>query len=98
MSLDMDGPILLAGAGKMGTALLSGWLGRGLDPQIVFVQEPSPSAAAQQLLAQHGVKVAARFDVMQPQPVVIVVAVKPQVVDEVFPSLANLAGPETVVL
>src|SRR4051812_49378692 len=98
MPLDMNGPVLLAGAGKMGMALLLGWLERGLDPQSVFVQEPSPSAAAQQLLSRHGIKVAARFDSMQPPPAVIVVAVKPQVVDEVFPSLAKLVGPETVVL
>ena len=30
-SFALDGPIVLAGAGKMGTALLSGWLDRGLE-------------------------------------------------------------------
>ena len=30
-SFALDGPIVLAGAGKMGTALLSGWLARGLE-------------------------------------------------------------------
>jgi len=31
----ISGPIVLAGAGKMGGAMLSGWLGQGLDPHRV---------------------------------------------------------------
>ena len=42
MTLHLDGPLLLAGAGNMGYALLAGWLDGGLDPARVVVQEPAP--------------------------------------------------------
>ena len=43
MSLQIDGTLVLAGAGKMGGALLAGWLARGLAPGNVVVQDPSPA-------------------------------------------------------
>src|SRR5882762_10539292 len=40
---NITGTIVLSGAGKMGSAMLTGWLSRGLDPKRVVVVEPSPS-------------------------------------------------------
>ena len=37
-------PLVLVGAGKMGGALLKGWLDRGLDAQAVVVVDPAPPA------------------------------------------------------
>ena len=37
------GTIVLAGAGKMGGAMLTGWLAGGLDAKRVVVIEPHPS-------------------------------------------------------
>src|SRR5256885_11205491 len=37
------GTIALAGAGKMGGAMLTGWLAGGLDPKRAVVVEPFPS-------------------------------------------------------
>ncbi|MCC7427340.1 MAG: pyrroline-5-carboxylate reductase [Alphaproteobacteria bacterium] len=42
----MASRILLVGCGKMGGALLAGWLDRGIDPAGIVVVEPSPDAAA----------------------------------------------------
>ena len=42
MTLRLAGPLLLVGAGKMGGALLEGWLRQGLDPATVFIQDPAP--------------------------------------------------------
>ncbi len=98
MSLSFDGPVLLAGAGKMGAAMLSGWLARGLDPKSVFVQEPSLSSDAADLVRRHGLRADAQYTSLQSAPAVIVVAVKPQVMDQVFPPLAKLAGPKTLVV
>ena len=36
------GPLLLVGAGKMGSAMLDGWLARGLDARKITVLEPQP--------------------------------------------------------
>ena len=44
MKLDALGPVLLVGAGKMGSALLDGWLDRGLPAGQVCVLEPTPTA------------------------------------------------------
>jgi pyrroline-5-carboxylate reductase len=98
MPIQLDGPLLLAGAGNMGFALLSGWLDRGLDPGRVIVQDPAPPARIKQTLDAHGIQVSAEVRALPEPPAVILVAVKPQVMDEVFPQLGKLAGKNTVVL
>ncbi|MEQ1715710.1 MAG: pyrroline-5-carboxylate reductase [Hyphomicrobium sp.] len=98
MSLSFDGPVLLAGAGKMGAAMLAGWLARGLDPQAVLIQDPQLGGDAAELVTRHKLKASARFESLDSAPAVIIAAVKPQVMDQVFPPLAKLAGPNTVVL
>ncbi len=98
MSLKLNGSVVLAGAGKMGAALLAGWLERGLDPASVIIQEPNLGGAALDLAEQQGIKVVGSLGPLTEPPAVIVVAVKPQVMDDVFPTLAKAAGPETVVV
>ena len=51
MRFEFDGPLVLAGAGKMGGALLEGLLARGMEPARVRVQDPSPPAEVAALLA-----------------------------------------------
>ena len=41
------GSLLLVGAGKMGSAMLDGWLARGLNPKKVAVIEPQPAQAGE---------------------------------------------------
>src|SRR5205085_379917 len=98
MSLKIDGALLLAGAGNMGVAMLAGWLEGGLDPKQIVVQDPSPPPRGKELLGKHGIAARATVASLPTPPAVIVVAVKPQVMDEVFPPLAKLAGQGTVVL
>jgi pyrroline-5-carboxylate reductase len=97
-SRELDGPIVLAGAGKMGTALLSGWLGRGLNPRNVIIQEPHLTGDAAKLVSEHGIAAFPAIATLQSPPSVILVAVKPQAIDSVLPLLARLAGPATVVM
>ena len=78
----------------MGAALLAGWLERGLDPARILVQDPAPPPPAKALLDRHGIAAQATIGALHEPPAVIVVAVKPQVMDEVFPPLAKLAGQE----
>lgn len=98
MTLKLDGPVLLAGAGKMGGALLEGLLAQGLDPASVIVQEPNLPSDVAAHLAKRGVRAEARVDALPQAPSVILVAVKPQVMDAVFPDLAKLAGQSTLVI
>ncbi len=92
----VSGLLVLVGAGKMGGALLEGWLRLGLDPNnvAVFEPQPSPQIAA---LAARGVKL------NPPAPAVanaaaVVIAVKPQVAAQVVPELAPTVGASTVVV
>lgn len=98
MSIALNGPLVLVGAGKMGGAMLAGWLARGLDPKLVFVQDPGPPPEVAALLAQHGIPVHATLPAAMPEPAVLLIAVKPQVMEEVFPAVAKFAGASTVVL
>lgn len=94
----MDERLLLVGGGKMGGALLAGWIARGVPRERVTVIEPGPPAAA--LRRSHGVSVHAGPEDIDPgfRPAVVVFAVKPQAMDQVAPPYARYAGPGTVFL
>jgi len=94
----LDGPVVLAGAGKMGTALLSGWLGRGLEARNVIIQEPNLTGEAAKLVGEHGITAVPSILALPSPPSVILMAVKPQAMNSVLPSLARLVGPATVVM
>jgi pyrroline-5-carboxylate reductase len=98
MTLALDGPLVLAGCGKMGGAMLTGWLARGLDPRQVMIQDPGPPADVAAVLARHGVVAHPSLPPLTSPPAVLLMAVKPQVMEAVFPPLARLAGPDTLVL
>jgi pyrroline-5-carboxylate reductase len=93
---DVASTIVLIGAGKMGSAMLEGWIGLGLDPSRVAVVEPQPTPEVSALAAR-GLKLnPARRAV--PDPAVIVIAVKPQVAADVVPAAAPLVSPSSVVV
>jgi pyrroline-5-carboxylate reductase len=93
---DFSGHLVLVGAGKMGGALLEGWLRFGLDPKHVVVLEPQPSPQISQLTSrglQLNPEIRALADVAA-----IVVAVKPQTAAEAIPQLRPMVGASTVVV
>src|SRR4051812_50204181 len=49
---DFSGTLVLVGAGKMGGAMLQGWLALGLDPKKVAIVEPEPSPEIAALAAR----------------------------------------------
>ncbi|MCP4781384.1 MAG: pyrroline-5-carboxylate reductase [Hyphomicrobium sp.] len=98
MSFILQGPLLLAGVGKMGGAVLSGLLARGLRSERILVQDPAPSAEMAALLAKHGIRCAPAIDALGEPPSIILLAVKPQMMDEALAPLAKHAGPDTLVL
>jgi pyrroline-5-carboxylate reductase len=93
----MAGSVLLVGAGRMGGALLKGWLAGGHEPGRIFVQEPSLPPDVAEIIARAGI-VTGSPPAMDAPPQVILLAVKPQAMDEVLHGVAPLAGPDTVVL
>src|SRR5881394_2404279 len=92
----MSGTIILVGAGKMGGAMLEGWLSLELDPHRVIVLEPQPSAEIAGLTGR-GVRINPLAESIQ-DVVAIVFAVKPQGAPAVMPTVARYLGPATVVM
>lgn len=92
---DVAGPILLVGAGKMGSALLDGWLALGLNPQKVAVIEPHPSPELA-ALAVGGLRLNPP-DPAALRPAAIVLAVKPQTAPDALPPLAPAAANAVVI-
>ncbi len=88
------GSLVLLGCGKMGGAMLEGWLKGGLTPAQVQVIDPYPSGWLKGRAAQ-GVTV---NPVELAPATVAVIAVKPQMMAEAAPRLAVLAGQGTVFL
>jgi pyrroline-5-carboxylate reductase len=93
---DLAGPIVLCGAGKMGSALLEGWLQAGLVPDRIAVFEPHPAPPVAALAAR-GVRLNPDTGALK-NAAAIVIAVKPQIAAEALPRLASMIGPSTVVV
>jgi len=93
----LTGSLTLVGCGKMGAALLSGWLARGVRPEQVQLVEPNADAVADFLAA--GCRYAATPAALPPEtPQVLLLAVKPQTMAAVLPEVKALVGPETLVV
>lgn len=90
------GPILLVGCGKMGGALLEGWIAGGLSPKDAFIVEPNPEHAGKPLGvadARNAAGIPSAF-----KPKVVLIAVKPQMMDEAAPPLRPFVGGDALVL
>jgi pyrroline-5-carboxylate reductase len=95
----LSGSLILVGAGKMGSAMLDGWLVRGLAPKQIVVIEPKPTKAVK-ALTRRGLN-------LNPKPgpkakaeaaAAIVIAIKPQTAPEAVPALGLHVGKSTLVL
>lgn len=81
--------LVLLGAGKMGSALLQGWLSQGLAPSAVYAVDPNPS----DWLKAQGVNINAALPA---DPAVVLVAVKPQMMGAALPQLQSYGGGNTL--
>ena len=91
---NVTGTIALAGAGKMGGAMLTGWLAQGLDAKRVVVIEPMPSLEIGALAAK-GVHLNPNAATTAET---LIVAVKPQMFREAGATLKRWVGPSTLVV
>lgn len=81
--------LVLLGCGKMGSAMLEGWLKQGLPSEAVWVIDPNPS----EWLQETGVRINAD---LPENPAIVLIAVKPQMMGEALPKIAALAGGKTL--
>ncbi len=93
---DLPGQFVLVGAGKMGGALLEGWLRLGLAAAQIAVIEPKPSPEIA-ALANRGVRLNPDARALT-DAAAIVIAVKPQIAAEALPAIAPMIGKSTVVV
>lgn len=84
--------LVLLGCGKMGSAMLQGWLVGGLNHSSVTILDPKPSAW---VIAQEA-KGATVNGNLPKSPAVVVLAVKPQMMGEALPHLAALGDGKPV--
>ena len=81
--------IVIVGCGKMGSALLKGWLAEGLDPNEITVIDPNPSDWL--------IKQTVRLNKTLPiNPSIVLIAVKPQMMPDVVPKLNKLGNSKTL--
>jgi pyrroline-5-carboxylate reductase len=88
--------LVLVGAGKMGGAMLEGWLGVGLDPRGVTVIDPKVSDAMAELCRAKGIALNPEDPAAAPE--VLVLATKPQSLDDAAGAVDRFVGPETLVV
>ena len=81
--------LVILGCGKMGSALLAGWLSQGLAPQGVWILDPKPS----DWLISQGVHLNKK---LPENPAVVMVAVKPQLMGEALPRLQSFGSGTTL--
>ncbi|WP_181706747.1 pyrroline-5-carboxylate reductase [Chthonobacter rhizosphaerae] len=91
-------PLVLVGAGKMGGAMLAGWLANNLAGGETVIVDPNLHPEMADLVARHGVRHAASPADVDIVPAVLVLAVKPQSMAAVLPAVKPLVGPRTVVM
>lgn len=80
--------IWLVGCGNMGGAMLRGWLGAGIDPNAILVIDPMVTdlpTGVGHVARAHG-----------PSPDLLLLGIKPQMLDDVAPTLP--IGPNTIVV
>jgi pyrroline-5-carboxylate reductase len=97
MNIPLTGSLVLVGAGKMGGAMLEGWLKSGLATRQIIALDPSASPDMQARLKAWGVRLNPPLASIE-KPEVLVVAVKPQILEDVLPSLAPFAAASPLVI
>ena len=94
--IGLSDPILLVGCGKMGGALLAGWLDQGVPTDQILVVEPSIDAERSGIpdgvsVLKDAADIADDFE-----PAVVIFAIKPQVMGEVVPLYDRFTAAGTV--
>jgi len=88
------GKLLLVGCGKMGGAMLDGWLSRGFAAADVLVAEPVEALRPK----KPGLRAVGSTSEVSDTPEIVVLAVKPQTMDGVLPDLKRFAEAGSVFL
>lgn len=97
MTVALDGRLVLVGAGKMGGAMLAGWLEQRIEPARLAVIDPAPPDEIHRLIADAGVALNPRLEELSDTQVLII-AVKPQNAEEAVAALGALSSSRPLIL
>ncbi len=97
MSARLTSQLFLVGAGKMGGALLEGWVEQGVDPALVSVLDPALASGSGALIQERQITLNPDLKA-QADAGVIVLAVKPQVMEQVLRSILPLVNKDVLVI
>lgn len=98
MNLDQFAPLVLVGAGNMGSAMLKGWMAQGLPGTQVRVVDPAPSDPVKRLCTDYGIALLPDASALSGPAGLLVLAIKPQSMATVLPTLKNGIQASTLVL
>jgi pyrroline-5-carboxylate reductase len=93
----LSGTLVLVGAGKMGGAMLEGWLKGGAEASRIVALDPSPPPEVKALLERSGVRLNPGVDTIVDAEVVVM-AVKPQLMEDVLPGVVPLKAAKPLIL
>jgi pyrroline-5-carboxylate reductase len=89
--------LVLIGAGKMGGAMLEGWIAVDMDMSATTVIDPQPSLEVQTLCGERHVALNPPLARVAP-PAALVLAIKPQTLEAAAPAVRRLVGRDTLVV
>lgn len=89
--------LVLFGAGKMGAAMLEGWIAVGMNTAAAAILDPHPSSEVQALCARKGIPLNPHLREIEP-PEVVVLAIKPQMLDAAAAVINRLVTPDTLIV
>jgi pyrroline-5-carboxylate reductase len=89
--------LVLFGAGKMGAAMLEGWIAVGMNTAATTILDPHASSDVQALCGKRQIPLNPPLRDVAP-PKVIVLAIKPQMLEAAAPAINRLVEPETLVV
>lgn len=90
-------PLVVIGAGKMGGALLNGWLQDGISPSDIMIIDPAIAEAGSSEFHEKGI----RIEATPPENTVaqtLIIAIKPQMMGRVLPQISGLGAPQTLIV
>ncbi len=87
-----NGPLAILGCGKMGGALLDGWLAHGLPGDSIRIIEPTPAEALIRTAQEHDIALLGNAEDLNDTPKAVLIAIKPQMMESVLPALATRFG------
>lgn len=94
---DLPESLILIGAGKMGGALLDGWLRLGVPARGITVMDPMAGTGLEAAASLHGFRLNPPAGTIG-SPEILVLAIKPQSLDAAAPSMASMVGAGTLIV